>query len=263
MTSSSYPILYEDRSSLDWLTADYNVEVKAGAASATVEHSLVGAPALLELIDQGSAKWVVELRCPKTLFAAMSYFDSSICNVQWDKSYVDGDIYLLPGLVTMDHVVLSTEGLSDIWGNQPIQIEPGRWLVRGDVRSANPLASSLLSFYLDHKLTEGAMYVKPDLASGDIHFNVHVSEGLFNVCRTDRNVQVAALIAALAQVPKLDHSEQDAGEPAMQYPSLQRVFDELREHKVPTWLDEDFDPAQAATALEVFDVTTADDDEDE
>lgn len=263
MTTAAHPVLYEDGTSLDWPDAGYRVEVKVTASSAVVEHTLLAAPALSRLIEDGNAEWAVELRCPKTLFSTMTYHNQATANVHWDATDVDGEMYLLPGLVSVRAFELPTEGLSDVWGLAPIQIQPGSWLVRGDVRSANSLASSLLSFHVESDLDEGAMRVRPDTGNGDIHFNVFVSAGLLGACRTDRNVQMAALIAALARLPNLDQDDPQAEDPVLQYPSLQRVHDRLREQGVTTWLEDDFDPARAATALELFDVSLTDNEVDD
>ena len=262
MIASAHPVLYEDGRSLDWPQASYHVEVLVTSRSATVEQSLSGSPVLSELIDRGEAKWAVELRCPKTLYAKMTYHDSSICKVEWDERVVDGDIFVLPGLVSVEPLTLPTDGLNDIWGGDPIDIATGSWLVRGDVRSANSLASSLLTFHIRKELERGAMQVRYDVSSGDIHFNVYVSEAMYETCRVDRNVQMAALIAALAQLPQMARQDPEAEEGSIQYSSLQKLHDLLSDSDVPTWLDDNFDAAAAATAIESFKIREVGEEDD-
>ena len=106
------------------------------------------------------------------------------------------------------------------------------------------------------------MRVVPDTGNGDIHFNVFVAEVMHETCRIERNVQMAALIAALAQLPRLDRPDSEADDESVQYASLQKVHDLLREQGVSTWLDGDFDPAEAATAIESFEVRNVPEEDD-
>ena len=267
MTTGAIPLLHEDGQSLDWPSATYSVNVVVTDRSAEIEHVLEGAPQLDALVAAGDLQWAVELRCPKTLHSSVSYSSSPMCKLEWSSDLVDGDIYILPGLVSVRAFSLSGEGLSHIWNNQPVEVPIGSWLVRGDVRSVNSLAASLLKFYPDSVLEPGEMRAVRDTGSGDIHFNIYVAAEMLDTCLSDRNVQVAALIAAFAQFPQIDKpdSEGDDEGGSPQYPRMQRIYDRLRDLEIPTWLDdgEDFDPARAATAVERFEARLAPDEDDD
>ena len=93
------------------------------------------------------------------------------------------------------------------------------------------------------------MHVEPDTSSGDLRFLVHLSprhyaEGL----RDNRDVQIAALIAAFGRIPFLDQDDE------ARYPILTFIKAVLQDKGIPHWGEaaEDFDPAAAATAIEPF-----------
>ena len=71
-----YPILLEGGSSLDWEAARYSTELRVGDGYATVTHTLQGAPQLQSLIEQGAARWALELRCPTTLLSRWEHSET-------------------------------------------------------------------------------------------------------------------------------------------------------------------------------------------
>lgn len=250
-----YPILLEDGSSLDWDIARYSTELKVGDGYAAVTHTLEGAPQLQSLIEQGTAKWVLELRCPTTLLSRWEHSETAACIAKWDAAEVQGELYFMPGLITTKPITLTNEGLSDLW-SLPIQVPRGCWLARGDIRRAKSLAASLLTFFSRPDFREGEMAVEPDLSGGDLHFNVYVSEQLLPQCLVRRDLQVAALIAAFGRIPHLEaDAGQETAEDAAEYGILGTIKERLLESNVPVWGSEDnqyFDPARAATAIEQF-----------
>ena len=256
-----YPILLEDVSSLDWEAARYSTELRVGDGYATVTHKLESAPQLQSLIEQGTARWALELRCPTTLLSRWELSETAVCTAKWDAEEVQGELYFTPGLVTLNPVSLTGEGLSDLW-NAPISVPRGCWLARGDVTRAKSLAASLLTFLPKPNLREGEMEVLPDTSGGDLHFNVFVSEQLFPQCRVRRDLQIAALIAAFGRIPHLDAEDVlEAAEDGAEYRILASIKERLLELNVPVWGDghnENFDPARAATAIEQFSVDPVD-----
>lgn len=245
--SESYPILLEDRSSLDWEASRYLTDLRVGNGYVTVTNTLEGAEQLQSLIERGAAKWVLELRCPTTLMSRWEHSETPVCTAKWDAEEIQGELYFTPGLITTEPISLTSKGLSNLW-TAPIGIPSGRWLARGDVTRAKSLAASLLTFHAKRELSEGEMEVQHVTSGGDLHFNVYVSEQLFPQCPVRRDLQIAALIAAFGKIPHLD--EDDA-----EYGILASIKGRLRESNVPVWGDgqnEEFDPARAATAIEQF-----------
>ena len=256
-----YPLLLEDGSSLDWEGARYSTQLRVGDGYATVTHKLEEAPQLQSLIEQGTARWVLELRCPTTLLSRWEHSRTSIGTMRWDAAEVQGELYFTPGLITIEPAILTSEGLSNIWA-APITVPPGRWLARGDVTRAKSLAASLLTFLPSPDLRAGEMEVRPDTSSGDLHFKVYVSEELFPQCPGRRDVQIAALIAAFGMIPHLDAGDgSEEIDDAAEYQILAKIKQRLMESNVSVWgkgNNENFDPARAATAIEQFEVEPVD-----
>ena len=103
-----YPILLEDGSSLDWEAARYSTELRVGNGYATVAHKLEDAPQLQCLIEQGTARWALELRCPTTLLSRWELSETAVCTAKWDVDEAQGELYFTPGLITLKPE--STEG---------------------------------------------------------------------------------------------------------------------------------------------------------
>ncbi len=258
-TTGSLPILREDRASIDWTSAQYQAEITISGQSAIAKNALQDAPQLDALIVQGDAQWAVDMRCPRTLFASIARSNDSEVRCAWRQTDVAGELFLTPGLIATRPCYLDTSGLHDLWGSDQIEVAAGRWLVRGQVLRTQSLASSLLEFHKKPTLSDGEMEVTPDFGSGDLRFKVWLSPGYFDsVIQSNRDVQVAALIAAFGRIALLDQ-EDDEG-----YAILTHIKAALSEAGVPAWGDElnaDFDPARAATAIEKFQIlVTADDD---
>ena len=255
--SRSVPILREDDTSLDWPDAAYEARVVIGDGRGKVEHRLSGADQLDELVNDGKAEWVVELRSPATLHAEMAGSNRERkFAFRWDADAVASGSYVIPGMVTMQEVDLDTGGLHPVWGESPIFVPPGRWLVRGNARNAEQLGSSLIKLFRDEDLADGRMTVTPYTGDGDLRFHVKMSPRMFETRAHHRDVQIAALIAAFGRIPSLVGPPQDAsrnGGEATQYPVLERIRDVLEDADVADWTEpSEYDPARAATVVERF-----------
>ena len=136
----------------------------------------------------------------------------------------------------------------------------GCWLARGTVLRTQSLAASLLQFHKKNALKNGEMEVTPDFTTGDLRFNVWLAPRYFDeVIRNNRDVQIAALIAAFGRIPLLD--SEDGEDVAV----LAHIKAALNEAGVPAWggeLNAEFDPARAATAIEAFQIPTPTGDEE-
>ncbi len=243
------PLLREDGSSMDWARATYSAKITISESGADVVHTLAEAPQLDALIAAGDAQYVLEARCPQTLYARVAYSRDANVRCEWDPRDVYGEMFLIPGLVSVRACQLDTEGLNQLWGSEPIDVGKGRWLARGSIVRTQSLAASLLEFLKKPELTDGEMRVEPDTGSGDLRFKVYLAPNYFDmVIRTNRDVQIAALIAAMARMPWLDSGDGES------YATLAQVKAKLQESNVPVWDSDpgDFDPARAATAIERF-----------
>ena len=101
------------------------------------------------------------------------------------------------------------------------------------------------------------MTVTPVTGEGDLRFHVKMSPRMFETLAKNRDIQIAALIAAFGRIPGVvgpprDTDADERGE-AAQYPVLERIKSVLEDANVADWTDQsEYDPAQAATAVERF-----------
>ena len=269
MSQVPLPILLEDGSRHDWQDAGYRPRVSAGSGRATVEHRLEDAPTLRKLIDNDDAAWAVELRCPKTLMARVDTSPAPSQVVRWSRDEVDDAVYIVPGVVALRELSLDRSALTSLWADAgELRVPAGWWLAKGDARRAQTLTQSLLKFIRDDGLTEGRMEVGPDRSSGRLRFSVKMAPDLFERARSNRDVQIAALVGACSWFPRVFGNGigvSDDGEPIGGDEEL--LAQELR-HKLQSaksdvvlWDDDAFDPATAATVLEPFLPVPTDDDE--
>ena len=254
------PLLREDGSSIDWMQAQYRTEINISGRAATATNTLVEAEALDALVRSGDAEWAFELRCPKTLLARVARSSDPEVRCEWQQTEVDGELFLTSGLIAVRDCQLNTDGLNGLWGSEPIAVPAGHWLARGLMLRTQSLASSLLEFHKKPGLKDGEMEVTPDITSGDLRFRVWLSPNFFDkVIQDNRDVQIAALIAAFGRIPFLDTDDGDG------YAVLSHIRAALNEAGVPAWgieLNSDFDPARAATAIEAFQIVTDTEDDE-
>lgn len=242
------PVLREDGRSLDWGIAAYGAKVDPHPSSVDVVNTLSSAPELNKLISDGSAVWVLEIRCPGTQFIATHESENAAFSASWTPSDVDGDVFLLPGLVATRSLLLPTSGLISLWGDSDIRVPAGSWLAKAKTRRAESLASSMLIIDVERSYGDGQMSVEPLFGDGTLKFLVKLSPRLHER-RTHRDIQVAALIGAFGRLPEI--MQRDDGE--MSKLAIVREL-KLRLHAagVSDWEDDNYDPARAATAVEEF-----------
>lgn len=233
---------------MDWISAWIQTKLETSSGAAEVRISMSGAPGLEDLLEAGDARWALELRCPSTQLARIVESSSAEFRAEWDASEIDGDLFLIPGLVVAKSSALKPQGLDPLWGTTPISIPAGTWLARGNVRRAQSLSQSLLSMNLDEDLKPGRMHVTPLLADGNLRFRVDLATDL-HARRTHRDVQVAALIAGFGHIPRIvgDRDEEEG-----EFVALRELKERLRAAGVRVWGEEQYDPALAATTIEEF-----------
>ena len=247
MTSTPLPMLLEDRSRLDWRHAEYEPSVRVEPTRALVEHRLHDAPTLERLVTNGDAKWATELRCPKTLYSRVALAEDEEQEIAWAADEVDGDMFVIPGLLAMTDFRLRPEQqeLSSIWSSSRLDVRTGWWLARGTARRTRTLGQSLLKFHVDEKLDKGRMRIARDESDEDLCFHVYLAADIWPE-RERRHVQMAALIGAFGQLR--DAFDSDIREP----PVVREIRRRLEGKRIPLWTEFEYDPALAATAIEPF-----------
>jgi len=272
------PILLEDGSRYDWSDASYAPEVSVGRNSATVQHRLTGAPALHKLIEDGTAVWAVEMRCPKTLMARVetstSPDDPQV--VSWSPDEVDDMVYIVPGLIARTPLSLGRSGLTSLWTDAgELHVPAGWWLAKGQARRSKTLTESLVTFQRNKDMGKGTMEVSPNYGGGRLRFTVKMAPDVFKQARSDRTLQVAALVGVCGWFPRVfggavaeSRPESGTSDARDEDPLARELGERLRRKRenVALWDDGSYDPALVATLLEPLHIVDFrednDDDED-
>lgn len=253
----SLPLLTQDDTRMDWERARYWSKVQVQPGKASVVNELRDAPELTSLVERGSAKWIVDVRCPKSLYATVELNSAPEFEVRWATADTDGPVYLRPGLVAVEDLRLSATGLIDLWGAGEIDVPKGWWLAQGKVVSSKSLSESLLTFRRIDTLSEGRMSVEQDMSTGNLRFIVGLAPNLYDARRAHRDIHMAGLIAAFGLLGCSPPGEET--EDAI----LQAIKVKLDDAGVPVWGEDDYDPAQAATVIEQFGIVTQEEDNDD
>ena len=233
------PVLLEDDSRLDWVSARYTVTVTVRDAKASIKHQLDAAPELEALLVESKVEWVTELRCPRTLLSRQLRTLGSEQIVDLAADDIIGDAFLIPGLVTVCALDLPTSGLDPlVWQSDAnLHIPAGWWLARGDAQTTTPLTASLVRFRRDPDgaLSAGRMSVEESSDGGTPFFRITLAQDLYDNRRSDRDVQVAGLIAACGLLP---HSSLSDGGDNQNVPIAQQLRARLEESEAPDWMSE-------------------------
>ncbi len=230
---------------MDWKRASYGVEIDVRRGGAQVTHRLRDAAEIENLIAAGDARFALEVRCPVTQYACIRLDADPSFQVVWPPDEVGDEIFLLPGVVAVEDVVLPAAALTDLWRDSPC-VPKGWWLAKGDVHTSQPLAASLVEYRRDADLPSGCMRVREDGSGEEPKFAVHLAPDVFGRVETDRDLQMAGLIAAFAILPMSDRFREGSDSRVAFL-----VRERLADAGVPAWDEgDDWDPARAATAVE-------------
>lgn len=263
------PILRADGLGYDFPGVFYsNTFERTGEDEAQVVNILSGpdvGPFVRAILNNGA--WVSEIRSPHTLYSEYATYqlDDLTVNhklegentdaersiweysVKWDPAQCTARPFLITQLCAHEQIILEKEILSFVWQDGPssLIIPKGRVLARGKVFALEEAIASILEFMVDKNMTrDGEIRVaEPDPS---YHFKVFMTKATLQSVKRERrsNIMIAALVGALSRLKKSDD------------PAGSQVLGEmaalLQKANVPTWMDEDYDPAQAATFLEPF-----------
>ena len=262
------PVLVHDGSRLDWVTARYSATIALKRQASAVIHELREAPEIESLLSNGDAVYATEIRCPRTMLSRVEHADGSSQVVEWYEAERNDDLYLIPGIVAVRDTSVSASGLHSLVRGEraSVDIPAGWWLARGGEYQFTPLLVSLLRFVKDgdDRLKPGTMSVEEADLSGNPYFKVTLAAELYDHRREDRDIQIAALIAAFGQLPRSTMARSKDGEDGQDgenadCPLAQALRSRLEEVDLSDWDSEFFDPARAATSMENFWIDTGDD----
>ena len=267
MSARPIPLLVEDGTRLDWQDAQYEPQIERRGAEqqVAVHHELKGATSLADAVRRGEATWQTEVRCPRLLFSA--HFDSldDRQTVEWPADSVDWEnTYLLPGMASLGMTLRPSDELivAARAEEEGIDIPPGALLARADVRRLKPLMQSLLVFRKDNELGNGQMRVEEDTTSDDPCYIVRFAADIFAESRWARDRRIAALIGAFAAMARSDSRMQHGGD-LEHHPVARELRSRLLAAGSPTWEEDEFECAFAATLIEPLLEQTPNDDDGE
>ena len=252
------PLLDEIGERFDWPKASLRTSVTVGPGEASVQCLLHQAPALQAALVSGQVTYAAELRAPKSLYSRLIQSATPDFKVRWNEAEVTRELYITAGVVAVDDFQLSAADLHrGTWEESEVPIPAGSWLALGKRRARDSVSASLLTFRLDSRLGAGRMRVADSMSDGSLRFTAWLAADLFERRVTSRDVQIAALVAACAQLP--DHAgESEEAAPAVVL-AVKRL---LEDASVPTWEEDGWNPALAATALEPFRTAETEDDDE-
>ncbi len=249
MLQGPTPILHEDGVTLDWQSASYEPQVKVSQSGATVTHEVRGAKDLEAAVARGDAHWAIEVRCPATLYTAVTLSNERDMAASWDAARVDRELglFVIPGLLAVRDFQLPADGLVDLWGSGPVEIPAGVWLARGLVNPLKPLTASLIKFRKREDLPAGCMQVAEPPDHDSITFTAWLAADIYPR-RVEREIWHSALIAAFAKLPEVAKRLSDDSDA---WVLLEDLAQEIGE-SAPVWTADDYDPARAASVFEPF-----------
>lgn len=261
------PVLAHDGSRLDWIAAKYSATVALQRQASAVIHELRDAPEIEALLSKGDAVYATEIRCPRTMLSRVEHAEGTSQLINWHEAERNDDLYLIPGIVAIRDTSITASGLHPlVQGDRTsVDIPAGWWLARGGEYQFTPLLVNLLRFVKDNdgELKPGTMSVEEAELSGNPYFKVTLAAELYDHRREDRDVQIAALIAAFGLLPRSTMARGRDGEDGenADCPLAQALRSRLEDVEPPLadWDSEFFDPARAATSMENFWIDTGDD----
>lgn len=249
MTRSKYPILRTgDDATLDWPDATYRASVTFIGNDVRVSQEIAGANHLDQRIQDGSARWVVELRSPSTLYAEVCDLDGAVATIPLKTKELGDVVYAIPGVVCETAFEIEPEALSPVWAGAAVAVAPGAWLARGPIHSNRNRVQSLIAFDLNEALAPGTMQITDPYGDDDVRFTVLLAPDLYSQT-ADRAVRHAALVGVFARLPRVAARNPEAGTGA--HRQLAAIRNRLAEHGVASWdAEADYDAARAATCFE-------------
>ena len=249
MTRSKYPMLRTgENATLDWRDATYRAFVTFIGDDVQVSQEVAGSNCLDQRIRDGSARWVVELRSPSTLYAEVCELNDAVATIPLRTSEMGDIVYAIPGLVCETTFEIEPEALSPVWAGATVKVEPGTWLARGPIQSNRNRVQSLIAFDVGEHLAPGTMEIADPHGDDDVQFTVFLAPDLYNQT-ADRAIRHTALVGAFARLHRVAARNPEAGTGA--HRQLAAIRKKLEESSVASWdATEDYDPILAATSFE-------------
>ena len=236
--------------SLDWPDAEYTVEVIGAGGRWRIQHHLVGAPGITDLIQAGSAMYAAEVRCPRTLFSGLECSREPTTELQFSEPMVRAPVFVVPGVIAIADCSLSTTHAAALWrhAESTVPVRRGAWLARGRAVKED-VASSLLDFEIVEELDDHQMSIRPyPDQDGNTRLRICIPPAQEPRLRNEAFV-AQAWQAALAYLPSCAEFSLD---PDAEHDNFFVAELEAKLSGMALWGDDDrahWDPLRAATML--------------
>lgn len=244
--------------SLDWPEANYEAEARpaAGDLAWTVRHNLTGAPGIESLIQDGTAAWCVEARCAETLHTYTETTSEPATTISLSPQDVGtGTVHLWPAIVAVTECSLDPTGT--LWGDEPLQLLPGRLLARAAPIRVDHEGSDPMLFIGDDSIEpETAVSIKVEEIGQDSRFVVKARTDRIDQLKYHEPALLACWATALALLPAhsvFEIQENEDGQPTVPGSLIgDLILRRLQADRpqIPLWDNESaWDPLQAASAF--------------
>lgn len=234
---------------------------EAGKNSVELEHKIVGAPFIEELIKGGKAQYGCLVSVPKTGFRKLVMSDSNSQLVSW-KLDMAGEPPLLGPVILyvgddQGYMLSDKDGVAGAWQGKEIMIPKGARLAKG--RYLRPTASllSLINVKLSQDLDAGGFKVEANTNQG-FRFHLEAAKDVYDFLQNPqgntelRRAIIVHAITGCFEILSKEYSgksEEDSGDGWEQYSNLQVLSDWMNTKNIPHWSGSDFDSMAAATKL--------------
>lgn len=253
----AFPVLESGNTSFPAGRYVVGFEARADRSSFTVRHQIEGASLISDAIDEGLVQFVCTVAAPISSYRVSHVSSSSTQLVQWESDELGEPPMFTPMVVVSRPFerVLDRErdAVHDLWHGRRVVFEPGMRIALGDVVVMRSSALSMLLFESDPSLPNGAFRVDADAREGFL-FRVHLAPDLHSFLRHGSEDQrrphiMTHIVSACFAVLRADYTDDDEEEGWRSFRGLLAIADELEQHGLPHWADEEFSPELAATTL--------------
>ena len=260
LRSLPYPVL--EAGNLSYPQGEYTAEVipQADHTAVTIRHDIRNVPFLDQMIRQGQAKYGCLVAIPRTGYRKLHLSDDALQHIKWDMAVVGEPPMLRPIVVSIDEiscVLGSNDGVAEDWQGREIPFPKGARLALGGYLRASSSAHELLEIN-QKDLPAGSFEVSPCEEDG-FYFRVSVASDLFPFLQNagehtnHRGSILTHIVNRCFEILKQEYNspseENEKRGIWEQYSNLRALADELHQHNLPVWDDDDFSADKVAMRL--------------
>ena len=263
---SMWPVLHPQ--SLDYVDGEYVTEnLNESNGKTTIRHRISGENLVRRLVASGQAVFAVEIAAPHSAYRRIEVAEESSStfvaqDLSWDQELTSYPVFIRP-LVVFDTVSRleqrldsKRDGVHAAWNNVKIVLQPGAILAHEEFyRPSSGLSMLRLAADEQNVLPEGSFKVETSEIDG-FTFKVFMHRKLFDDLQNPGassnhrdSILTGALVAGLATLQREFSGDVGSSTNWDHFQNLRALHSVLQKHELPTWEEDNFDPALAATVL--------------